>query len=134
MLDSKGSSYASTVYELMDYNPFDVSYYRLNAVDKDGKADFSHVINVRRSDVLGKISLAPNPASNAISIQTSCAFEEIGKISVIDMTGRIVKNENRSLIKGLNTINIDLTDLKAGLYLFSIQTEEGLRIEKFVKQ
>jgi len=131
---TKGESNSRLSYEILDNNPYEVSYYRLNAVDKDGKSELSHIINVRRSDALGAISLAPNPTRNSIVVQTSSAFEETAAITIVDMTGRIVENLNTDLIKGLNTINLDLSDLDTGLYLFSIKTKDGIRVEKFVKQ
>ena len=38
---AKGESTSRIEYELFDYNPYKVTYYRLNAVDKDGTSEFS---------------------------------------------------------------------------------------------
>ena len=131
---TEGESTSRVDYELFDNNPYAVTYYRLNAVDKDGKAELSRIINVRRSDVLGQMTLSPNPANESIALQTTSASEEVATISVIDMTGKLMKKTSVGLINGLNTINIDLDALQAGLYLISLQTENGLQVERFVKQ
>ncbi len=135
IVTSKGESTSRVDYELFDHNPYEVTYYRLNAVDKDGKSEVSMVISVRRSDVLGKMIISPNPARLRIAVQATSAFEENGTINVVDMAGKIVMKKNVGLRKGLNTINLDLDNLEAaGLYLISLQMEDGLQIEKFVKQ
>jgi hypothetical protein len=131
---AKGESNSRMEYELLDFNPYEITYYRLNAVDKDGKAEYSRVINVRRSDVLGKMTLSPNPANANISLQTTSNIEEIGTVRVIDMTGKMILRESVSLRKGLNTYSFDLIGLNAGIYLFTLQTEEGTKVEKIVKQ
>ncbi len=131
---AKGESTSRIDYELFDYNPYQVTYYRLNAVDKDGKAEFSNTINVRRSDVLGQMTLSPNPANNVITVQTTSEIETNGTINIIGMAGKLMEKRTVNLIKGLNTINVDLENLPAGLYMFSLQTEDGLQVEKFIKQ
>ena len=131
---TKGESTSRVDYELFDSNPYEVTYYRLNAVDKDGKAEFSGIINVRRSDLDGKMTLSPNPANETIVLQTTSASEDIATISIIDMTGKLMKQTSVALNNGLNTINIDLDVLQAGLYLIYLQTEDGFQVEKFVKQ
>lgn len=131
---TKGESSTRVDYELFDFNPYAVTYYRLNAVDKDGKEELSRVINVKRSDNLGKMSLSPNPTSSSISLQTVSSIEEMGTVNIFDMTGKLMKKETIGLREGLNTFSIELDDLNAGIYLFSLQTENGIQVEKIIKQ
>ena len=133
-VQTKGESLSKLYYELFDNNPYEVTYYRLNAVDKDGKAEFSHSINVKREDKLGRMSLSPNPTSSSISLQTVSTSEMTGTIIIHDMTGKVVKNETVSLRNGLNTFSINLDNLNTGIYLFSLRTEKGMQVEKIVKQ
>ena len=133
-VQTKGESLSELNYELFDNNPYEVTYYRLNAVDKDGKAELSHSINVKREDKLGRMSLSPNPTSSSISLQTVSTTEMTGTIIIHDMTGKVVKNESVNLRNGLNTYSINLDNLNAGIYLFSLRTEEGMQVEKIVKQ
>jgi hypothetical protein len=133
-VQTKGESLSKLNYELFDNNPYEVTYYRLNAVDKDGKAELSHSINVKREDKLGRMSLSPNPTSSSISLQTVSTTEMTGTIIIHDMTGKVMKNESVNLRNGLNTFSINLDDLNTGIYLFSLRTEEGIQVEKIVKQ
>ena len=133
-VQTKGESLSKLDYDLFDNNPYEVTYYRLNAVDQDGKSEMSHSINVKREDKLGKMSLSPNPTSSSISLQTVSTTEMTGAIIIHDLTGKIVKNESVNLRNGLNTFSINLDDLNTGIYLFSLRTEEGIQVEKIVKQ
>lgn len=130
---TKGESSSKIDYELFDYNPYEVTYYRLNAVDKDGKTELSKVIHVKRTDNLDKMSLSPNPTSSNISLQTVSSTVEAGIVRVLDLNGEVMKNESISLSKGLNTISIQLDDLSAGIYLISLETVNGIQVEKIVK-
>jgi hypothetical protein len=133
-VEAKGESTARVDYEIMDYNPFEVTYYRLYAVDQDGKSEYSNIINVRRADATGKLKLSPNPAGNTLSVQSSTSKEEMGTMLIVDVAGAIMKKSRVLLRKGLNTIDVDLNELPSGLYLFSLQTEDEMQVQKFVKQ
>ncbi|MFT6333878.1 MAG: hypothetical protein ACJATI_000610 [Halioglobus sp.] len=133
-VQTKGESLSKLNYELFDNNPYEVTYYRLNAVDKDGKAELSHTINVKREDKLGRMSLSPNPTSSSIALQMVSTTDETGIVTVYEMTGKIVMSESINLRNGLNTYSIDLNELNTGIYLFSLQTLEGVQVEKIVKQ
>ena len=96
--------------------------------------NFQKTINVRRPNVSDKMILSPNPAKNNISVQTTSAIESIGTISILNMAGKTMEIRTVNLINGLNTINVDLENLPAGLYLLSIKTHDGMQVQKFVKQ
>lgn len=133
-VQTKGESFSRLDYDFFDDNPYSVTYYRLNAVDKDGREELSYAINVQREDKLGRMSLSPNPASTNISLQTVATTDMSGTIIIYDMAGQLMKNQIVNLKNGLNTISVDLDDLNTGIYLFSLQTEDGVQIEKIVKQ
>ncbi len=133
-VQTKGESLSRLDYEVFDNNPYAVTYYRLNAVDKDGKSEMSHSVKVRRDDEMGKMSLSPNPTSSNMSLQTVSNADMSGTILIHDMTGKIVQNENVILKNGLNTFSINLDNLNSGIYLFSLRTEDGVQVEKIIKQ
>ena len=76
----------------------------------------------------GDISISPNPASNQIYIT---AEEHINKISIYASTGQLVYQENN--LKGFEN-NIDVSVFTAGVYFISIDTEEEVITDKFIKQ
>jgi hypothetical protein len=87
-----------------------------------GKSDFNSV----------KLSFAnvyPNPVVDFASINIVDA--QINAITVTDINGRIVKTGNSNEL--LNA-KIDLSDLTAGIYLMTIDTDKGVSTEKIIKK
>ena len=60
------------------------------------------------------ISIFPNPATNFVTIES----EDMSSVEVWDATGRMIK----SVPASGNALQIDLSDLKAGIYLISAKT------------
>ncbi|MEM9547563.1 MAG: T9SS type A sorting domain-containing protein [Bacteroidota bacterium] len=133
-VEARGESTTKVDYEFFDFNPYEVTYYRLNAVDKDGTSELSNVINVKRTVVVGTLTLTPNPAREFLTVQSTSATEGQGTYSIVDMSGKLMQKITLTQKRGLNTHTILTDELKAGLYLLLLQTDDGLKVEKFVKQ
>jgi hypothetical protein len=87
-----------------------IIYYRIKAVDKDGKFKYSATKNVTNSDSKLEYSVYPNPAKNELVIKNLTGNNNI---SLVDATGRIVLRRN-NVTNGLTTLNI--TNLQNGFY------------------
>lgn len=74
-----------------------------------------------------KFSIYPNPTSSILNISNTNNVE-IKSISVVDINGRIVKNQSDSLSQ------INVSDLNAGVYFVTIEAAEGKTTKKFIKQ
>lgn len=75
------------------------------------------------------LSVFPNPADNVINISNALnAFIE--SIQLTDINGRIVKSES---INASNNTQILINDLSAGVYLMTINTDQGNVVKKIVK-
>lgn len=72
-------------------------------------------------------SIYPNPTSSVLNISNPNNVE-IKNISVVDINGRIVKNQSDSLSQ------INVSDLNAGVYFVTIEAAEGKTTKKFIKQ
>ena len=72
-------------------------------------------------------SIYPNPTSNVLNISNTNNFE-IKNISVVDINGRVVKNQSGALTE------INVSDLNTGVYFVTIETNEGKATKKFMKQ
>ena len=72
-------------------------------------------------------SLYPNPTSSILNI-TNSDNSDIKNISVVDVNGRMVKNQAGSLTQ------INVSDLNAGVYFVTIEAAEGKTTKKFIKQ
>jgi hypothetical protein len=79
------------------------------------------------SNLISNINIYPNPTENFLNISNPNNVE-IKSISVVDINGRIVKNQSNSLSQ------INVSDLNAGVYFVTIEAAEGKTTKKFIKQ
>lgn len=73
-------------------------------------------------------SVYPNPASNVVNIKSS-TNSSIENISIVDLNGRTVKN---NAVSG-NEVQVNISDLSAGVYMMNISSDQGSVTKKIVK-
>lgn len=120
-LPAKGKSGGNQNYQFADEpnngnSQSDQYFYRLKMVDLDNSFTYSSVESVifKLSDV---ISIAPNPAKNIVTIKGG----GIQKIEIYTMTGsKVLEKQNAGL-----TVEIDISNLSAGLYLVKTTKTNG---------
>lgn len=90
-----------------------------NSLSLDNLSYELHMLST--SEVITKKvnTIYPNPFTDVISITNS---DEIRSISVIDLSGRVLKSN----IKVSESIN--LSDLKSGMYLLNLELKDGTKI------
>jgi len=77
---------------------------------------------------LANLSVYPNPVSDRLNIDYK---ENISNLTVYDLSGRSVK----SLTTNNSTNSIDVSDLKSGIYMLRIETEnKDVSTVKFIKK
>jgi hypothetical protein len=80
-----------------------------------------------------KVSISepyPNPAQNTVSFLLKNNDNTKVEISVYNFTGKLVKS---SPVSGSDKIEIDVSDLPKGLYIFLFQTDENACVSKVVE-
>ncbi|MEO5674710.1 MAG: CHRD domain-containing protein [Chitinophagales bacterium] len=96
---------------------------------------FSTIVGI--SEIESLISghgIFPNPADDQVSVQINSSSALIGKLQVMDMTGRIMLEQGVNVTSGISNHKLNLTSLKNGLYLIRIQSVKGnFTIGKFIK-
>lgn len=80
-----------------------------------------------QKDIAANFSLYPNPTSSILNISNNENYE-IKNISITDINGRVVKNQQGALIQ------INVSDLNSGVYFVTIEAAEGKTTKKFIKQ
>ncbi|MBN8695484.1 MAG: T9SS type A sorting domain-containing protein [Bacteroidetes bacterium] len=88
------------------------------------------VTSINNYSANDNITLYPNPALDQISI-TSQDISTIQKISVYDLTGRLVKDVNN--IHSKETA-INISDLESGIYFLTVNDGKRSQTQKFIKQ
>lgn len=72
------------------------------------------------------VILYPNPAQNNITFELTCEENDILEINIYNTIGVKVRRLNLPVIVGGNQkANVDISDLKRGLYLFEINGAKG---------
>ena len=72
------------------------------------------------------LSAYPNPASGSVLVKYNLASE--GQLIITDITGKTMKNIR--LNNGSNATQVDISDLRAGVYIYSIQAGNKRIISK----
>jgi hypothetical protein len=67
-----------------------------------------------------KVSIFPNPVQDNLNISVESFDDTNLDLMVYDLTGRVVSAEQRSVNKGMNTINLDVKNLENGVYVISV--------------
>jgi hypothetical protein len=107
--------------EIIDENPFNLTYYRLKINDLNGSSFFSKIISVKRSDTEGgKIKVYPNPVNDVLTIENA----EGNDIEIINTLGQTVFSE-----KNVQHTSFNIHHLKTGVYYIKTANE----LARFVK-
>lgn len=88
-----------------------------------------------KQQLFNEVSIFPNPTRTTLNIKVPKGIA-ITKISIADLTGKVVKNqfvtENQS--SEANTIQIDVDNLARGMYIVETFSGEDKFIRKFIKE
>ena len=124
-----------------DYNDeikglFNVIYYRLKIIDKDGKYSFSKIIalKINGNNADEHFNVYPNPFYSDIKIELMGTRKETGLIRFITFEGKEVLRRNVEVEKGPNIIVLkDLNYLPRGNYILEMTTSTNKIIRKITK-
>jgi hypothetical protein len=74
----------------------------------------------------------PNPTQN--KIQWTCLGPQYRKaeFSILDMNGRICKKEQQMIAGGIESGNVDLSDLVPGVYFIQVVSNQYTHTEKII--
>ncbi len=101
------------------------NYYRLKQVDYNGKTAYSEVINIPYSKKVGPFAITPNPTHGELNIQYEATSVDEVNISVTNLLGQVLYQNQSNSIIGMNTLNLNLQNWEPGIYFvnFTINGE-----------
>jgi len=132
-IESRGDSKTARSYEVMDMDPYTMTYYRIKSVDFDGYTEYSKVISLERKATTGKLNVFPNPTTDIITIETAIATSGNVTFTLVDLQGRIVSTETINSDAGAVSQSISLDGLSTGMYMLTVSTNNETFVQRVVK-
>ena len=98
----------------------EVIYYRLKQTDNDGRFTYSRIIIISIDNNNGCL-LFPNPVAAKANLCITISKPQQVKASVIDNTGKKVKEFRWNLPAGTTSLSIDVSGLAKGIYFLDMK-------------
>lgn len=67
----------------------------------------------------------PNPTSDLINVSFTAPKDENYRMVLVDLMGRVVKDENFAAQEGLNQLKWDMSPYQSGMYVLTVQSASG---------
>jgi len=111
-------------------------YYRLKAIDVDGKESYSAIVKltsqVKDIELTG---IVPNPVANNAQLKINTTKKEIVDLAIISADGKVVYRNSVQLQPGSSVVNLDIANLPSGMYMIKGVFSDGqTNAIKFLKQ
>lgn len=105
-------------------------YYRLKMIDIDGKSSYSKIASIKINSLFSSASVSPNPASDKIDIKLKTTLSGNSNIQIVDLNGRVLRNE--VITNNTNLITQDISKLPAGRYFVRISNASQIINTSFI--
>ena len=85
-------------------------------------------------EMIQNLTLSPNPVENSATMTFKSVNNETGKLSVFNLTGKLLLEESYRFNIGSNQKEIDLSSLKSGMYIGRLQVGNQMQSIKIMKK
>lgn len=136
-VQAAGQSTDTRPYQFTDLQPLGgTGFYRLRMTDRDQTYRYSKIVAVRNMAVGngGLIRLFPNPVTSLLQWQIETERTKPARVSIQNSAGILYYQQSIRLAGGMNSNSIPLHHLPPGMYLLTVDTEEGRQSERFIKK
>jgi Secretion system C-terminal sorting domain len=131
---AKGNSSSTNSYSFLDQFPINgINYYRLKTLDVDTKFSLSSVIPIKIEQKTFSLNAYPNPVKNVLNLQINSNLQTDAILTITDLSGRIVQQENRIMGLGTSTFNLKVDNLIKGTYFITVKSKAGNQQLKLIK-
>jgi hypothetical protein len=129
-----GTTSSLSTYSWFDASPSNgANFYRVKAVDKDGKTMYSSIMRVNIGKVASTLIISPNPVvNNQLNIQLNDMTKGVYSLNLYNMTGQKVYSQDIKCEEGSSTVSMKIpASVKGGTY--NVQLSNGeTRISKTI--
>lgn len=135
-IETVNGSATNRFYAYHDYSlGKGTSYYRLKAIDEDGKVTYSKVaVIINDSKGILITSLSPNPINDRTNLVINSAKACNMDLVIFDITGRPARQWKETVSQGSNNIIINAGGLAPGIYHLAATTTDSKAVIKFSVQ
>ncbi|MFK7924559.1 MAG: T9SS type A sorting domain-containing protein [Bacteroidia bacterium] len=133
-LSAIGDQQGNSFYDFTDYDLVPGRYYyRLLQQSRDGSQNYSGLVavDVEMPDPL--VFVFPNPVSEMLAIETSTSQETILDYRIESISGVTVWQQNSETKQAFHRIEVGVNQLPAGIYQLRVRSENGERVQQFIK-
>jgi len=122
-LTGKGISDAVNGYGIFDEQPLTgVAYYRLVQKNTKGNISFTDIKTVDRSNIpVSYFTIYPNPVHGILNVKIKATNSERTAVEIFDMAGRSMVTQPVLLNAGEQNLQIDMSNLQKGSYIFKLK-------------
>lgn len=135
--DWVGNTWVPNMYETSDYT-YDLNSNILVRINK-GMDGNGNLVNEIKEEFFNYLELGlntaktieatvyPNPAISNVNIKLGNESTDVlSKVTISSLTGQLLKTEEFNT----NTISLNIGDLKSGIYIIRVETNNGIAIKK----
>ena len=110
------------VYSFVNASMFYTNnFYRLKMVNIDGSFAYSNIIKLaNRSKIINELKLYPSPATEFVTINIDSKIAQNTTIEVVNAIGQSFFKKKMKLVKGVNSIMIDISIMPKGILFFKV--------------
>lgn len=94
--------------------------------------DMLSIIGVEELSESVEVSIYPNPVLDQMTLQMKSSANFDAKLAITDILGKTVFTSTSAIKEGNNTVSIDASNLRAGVYLVNITSGESSITKKIV--
>jgi hypothetical protein len=131
-LSAKGNlAEGNNNYKYKDATAGTTAYYRLKMLDRDGKANYSDIVVLRKDAAQGNINVYPNPAESTLYLD---GVSNNSSYRVTDAMGRAVISS--TVVSAENApASVNISGLVQGIYFLQLTDNNGTaQTVRFVKK
>jgi len=125
-ISAKGIANTPSKYSAIDANPLPTTYYRIKAIDVNGKYLYSNTIQLLAPDKI--MYLVNNPAKN--SINTLVNTTEKYTLQLSNSLGQVLYTSQQ--VKGTTNVTIPVNNFTKGMYLLQLITANKTITQKVI--
>lgn len=96
------------------------------------KFDYNTIASIVPVSALMNLVVSPNPVNEKIIYRFESASSMAGIVHLTDLAGRILAQENFTVKKGIQTKELSVSQLPAGMYILKVQAERYRMSQKVV--